>query len=50
MRLSINQLLAPLEVGLEVDTAAKAHTSKPEFLNVYGAQESIPMNQFRRTM
>jgi hypothetical protein len=24
--------------------------SEPEFLNVYGAQESIPMNQFRQTM
>ncbi len=25
-------------------------TAEPEFLNVYGAQESIPMNQFRQTM
>ena len=24
--------------------------TEPEFLNVFGAQESIPMNQFRQTM
>ncbi len=27
-----------------------AHKSEPEFLNVYGAQESIPRNQFRQAV
>jgi hypothetical protein len=26
------------------------HFSEPEFLNFYGAQESIPRNQFRKPM
>jgi hypothetical protein len=36
--------------GSAVFSVLFCRPTEPEFLNVYGAQESIPMNQFHQTM
>jgi hypothetical protein len=43
---------SPLKVALLllVDTGGKKNRSEPVFLNVYGAQEWIPRNEFRQPM
>ena len=41
---------ASLDPRGTVQTLVLLHRTEPEFLNFYGAQESIPRNQFRQAV